>query len=207
MRRRTTLATTVAAVLALLVTALAVGVTTPATAARVWVDAADIADTGDQVTQVQLGDVSDGASTAVAWVDSATRDVVLSQRPRGGAWSAPVVVATPATDPTIHGVGWVKDGVVGVTYSAAGDLVVAGLDSQNQAVAPVNLSTTVLPDTVSNRGGWLFWAETVGADQQLVRSTPDGGNRAVVQAPSTVSYLETVLAYDDYGFTYGWISQ
>jgi hypothetical protein len=209
MRRRTTLAATVAAVLALLVVLIvtALGATTPATAARVWVDAADVADPGDHVTQVHVADVSSGAATAVAWVDSDTRDVVLSTRPRGGAWSAPVVVATPATDPTIHGVGWVRDGVVGVTYSTGDSLLVAAIDAQNQPVAPVTLSTAVLPDTVSSRGGWLFWAEKVGADQQLVRSTPDGGNRAVVQAPSAATYLETVLAYDEEGFEYGWISQ
>src|SRR4051794_7194358 len=83
-------------------------VAAPVAATPTWLDPPDVVDTGDQVTQLHVSNFGAGYSadtTVLTWVDGATDQVVLAYRRSGGAWSAPVVLASPVGSPRIERFG------------------------------------------------------------------------------------------------------
>src|SRR3954470_18251286 len=79
--------------------------TSPASATPTWVNAPDVANTGNQVTQLHVETVPADpgpAASVLVWVNANTDNVVVSSRPAGGAWTDPVALAKPSSTPHIE---------------------------------------------------------------------------------------------------------
>ena len=163
----------------------------PVAAAPTWVDPPDVADTGDQITQLQ---VRGGGVTYLAWVDAATDHVVASYLKRGQAWSAPVVIASPTGTPRIEAVYDVGDGF-NFVYSTGSTLSSVTfrpdpLPSQVPVTTPRTLSSAYVAGTVTTSDYDLVWGEEVGGGQQrLVTLLND--KVSVVTPAAARTFLDT----------------
>jgi hypothetical protein len=196
--------TALAGVAGLVLSGLAV---LPASATPTWVDADDLADTGDQVTQLHVDTFVDPSTHAqgavLTWVDAATDDVVLAYRRPGAAWSAPLTLADPAGAPHIEQLSGLT-----VSYSVGSTLSTAGLRPNDLgAILPTVVTDDVVPGTVTTAGEHLVWAEDLGAGRQ--RLVARNGSSLVELAPAAeVTFVETAGGVAPFDVTYvAWVSE
>jgi hypothetical protein len=196
--------TAVAGIAGLVLSGLAV---LPASAAPTWVNADDLVDTGDQVTQLHVDTFVDPSThaqgTVLTWVDAATDDVVLAYRRPGTVWSAPVTLADPAGAPQIEQLSGLS-----VSYSVGSTLSTVGLrPSDLGATLPTVVADHIVPGTVATAGDYLVWAEDLGAGKQRLVAS-NGSSLVEVAPPAEVTFVETTGGLAPFDFPYVlWVSE